>query len=99
MKLTDKQIASCKRVGKCSSGDVFEVVAKGGLVILEVRKSNGGREILGAGPHVGIARYIAECTDHTLKFNDLQKSQSFMYTHEIEDAQELTRQFREVLRA
>lgn len=96
MLLTKEQIATAERVGRATSGDVFECTANGGLVIIEIRKSSGKKEILGVGPHRGIARYIAECNDPSIKFTDLQKSQSILGADDVRYSIALTRRFQAV---
>lgn len=73
MDISEKQLASKKRVGKLGSSPVFELVTKGGLHLI-VGTKGGKFETLGAGPHRAVARHIAKKREPEIDWNDLQKS-------------------------
>ncbi len=95
VKIQDSSIISVEKVGTAKGGDVFEAVTNGGLVIIELRKNGGEKETLACGPHRGIARFIAECNDSTIVFNELQKSETFIEDfHLVPEYKVLSNRFR-----
>lgn len=66
--------ASRKRVGTWGSAPIVQFETNGGLMVVMALKG-AKSEILGAGPHQGVARFIAQKkTKKGITFNDLRKS-------------------------
>lgn len=70
-------VRPAKRIGTTDDGeDVYEAVLKGGLVVIEAVKKDKSRR-LGAGPHRGLARYIARKREgDRLQLTELSKSEA-----------------------
>jgi hypothetical protein len=73
MNITERHIASKKRIGTLNGKPVVEVVTSGGLYMVVYQKS-GTVETLGTGPHRAVARYIAKKREPTLEISELSKS-------------------------
>jgi Cft2 family RNA processing exonuclease len=73
MNITEKHIASKKRIGTLDGKPVIEVVTSGGLYMVVYQKS-GTVETLGTGPHRAVARYIAKKREPNLEISELSKS-------------------------
>jgi hypothetical protein len=71
--VTEKHIASKKRIGTLDGKPVIEVVTSGGLYMVVYQKS-GAVETLGTGPHRAVARYIAKRREPKLEITELSKS-------------------------
>lgn len=74
MQVNENEIEYKKKVGKLDGCPVYEIGLRGGLhLILSVR---GGRsEVLGAGPHKAVARFVSKKkTENKIEFTDLSKS-------------------------
>lgn len=71
-------VRPAKRIGRTDDGDlVYEAILKGGLVVIEARSSDGKKSRrLGAGPHRGLARFIAKKREgDKLQLTELSKSE------------------------
>jgi hypothetical protein len=80
MKIDQKQVGDRKQVGTVDGKALHLIVTKGGLHILVKEKDTKGEgEILGAGPHVAIARHLARARAPNLKWTDLNKSDPVEY--------------------
>lgn len=87
------QIEIKKKIGKAKGKDLWYVKARGGYHV--VHKSDG--EIIGAGNHPAVARYIAEQHEPDLMWTELSKSDHYAYedfAHLVPEAVELTGAFR-----
>jgi hypothetical protein len=73
MQISEKHIASKKRIGTLDGKPVVEVVTSGGLFMVVYQKS-GTVETLGTGPHRAVARYIAKKREPKLEITELSKS-------------------------
>lgn len=67
---------SPKRIGRLNGMPVFSMTTKGGLNLIILTKSNGGSRILGAAPHIAVARFIAEQKEPELVIDELSKSEN-----------------------
>lgn len=75
LKAKDIDPKSRKVVGKWGDTPIMQMMAHGGLYIVTAVKNGGTLDILGAGPHQGVARFIAQKkTKKGIQFNDLRKS-------------------------
>lgn len=78
MNLELKHISSKTKIGHLDNSDVFHVATTGGLhLMIAVPKGGkgGSYRTLGAGPHVGIAKFLAEKAEPRLVISDLHKSE------------------------
>ena len=73
MEVKPHDIKSKRIVGKLGDSPVVELVTKGGLNMLVMRK-NIGMEVLGAGPHAAISKFIAEKKEPDIEWTELSKS-------------------------
>lgn len=82
MKLDEKHIATKRRIGHVGDEDVYHVATTGGLhlMISVNRTKKGAYRTLGAGPHVGIAQFLAEKTEPRMVVDSLEKSESLPAT-------------------
>lgn len=72
-----------KEIGQVNSNKVWEILTTGGLY-MEILGKGAGFEVIGTGPHRGIARHIAENRQPGIVWNELAKSDhidisDFMY--------------------
>lgn len=65
-----------KEIGKVKTNPVFEILTTGGLY-MEILGKGAGFEVIGTGPHRGVARYIAEQRQPGIEWNDFAKSEHF----------------------
>jgi len=72
LSLEPNQIKTKKTVGKVNTNPVFEVVTKGGLWV-NILGKGAGFEVIGTGPHRGVARYIAEQKQPNIQWNEFAK--------------------------
>lgn len=71
--VTEKHIASKKRIGTLDTKPVVELVTTGGLYMVVMNK-NGSVETLGTGPHRAVARFLAKKREPSLVITELSKS-------------------------
>jgi hypothetical protein len=71
--VTEKHIASKKRIGTLDGKPVVELLTTGGLYMVVMNK-NGTVETLGTGPHRAVARFIAKKREPLLVVTELSKS-------------------------
>lgn len=71
--VTEKHIASKKRIGTLDNKPVVELVTTGGLYMVVMNK-NGQVETLGTGPHRAVARFLAKKREPSLVVTELSKS-------------------------
>jgi hypothetical protein len=71
--VTERHIASKKRVGTLDGKPVVELLTTGGLYMIVMNK-NGTVETLGTGPHRAVARFIAKKREPKLVVTELSKS-------------------------
>jgi len=71
--ITPDQIQYKKRVGRVGSSPVIELATTGGLHLIVVARGGKG-EVLGAGPHRAVARFIARKREDKIEWSDLEKS-------------------------
>jgi len=95
MNLEKKHISTKQRIGHLDDADVFHIATSGGLhMVVAVQKDKGTYRTLGAGPHIGIARFLAEKAEPNMVVDKLLKSDS-LSIHEmaeyLPDARVLTR--------
>ena len=93
-----KQMATHpRRIGRTAEGeDVFEMVTKGGLVVIEADGKNGRKRTLGLGPHRALARHVARQQARGLELNELSKSEAVgaeYWAHLIPDCMSLLARF------
>lgn len=69
-----EQIAYKKKVGKLGDSSVMEIGLIGGLHLIAKSGKDGKAEILGAGPHRAVARFIAQKRNPDITFTELNKS-------------------------
>ena len=74
LNLEPVHIKTKKQVGKVNSNPVFEVLTTGGLY-MNILGKGAGFEVIGTGPHRGVARYIAEQKQPGVEWNDFAKSE------------------------
>jgi hypothetical protein len=74
MEITPQEILYKKRIGDSSEGPVVEVATKGGYYLV-VATNGKGIEMLGVGPHRGVARFIAKKKSPSLVLHALEKSE------------------------
>jgi hypothetical protein len=74
MKIESKDLALRKRVGTLRGRAIIYLMTKGGLHLI-ISDDEQGPEILGAGPHPAVARYIAQKREPEILFRDLEKSE------------------------
>lgn len=96
MKITRDQLkGEPKKIGKTKEGDVFHVATKGGFNIIML-KADGQTKMLGAAPHIGIAKYIAKknAEDKDLVYFELSKGedQVEVYKHLVPVFEKVTEQ-------
>ena len=74
MQIPQKQISYNKEIGSSEGSKVFEIGTIGGLHLIIMAK---GSEFVtaGAGPHRGIARFIAKKKYPKMEFTSLEKSE------------------------
>lgn len=99
MKISREQIkGDPKKIGKTKDGDVFHIATKGGFNIIML-KGEKETKMLGAAPHIGIAKYIAKknAEDKNLVFFELSKGEGEVeiYRHLIPVFEQVTRQLAE----
>lgn len=82
MRLDERHIAAKNRVGRLGDDDVYHVATTGGLhLMIAVNKvKKGAYRTLGAGPHVGIARFLAEKAEPSMVVDELAKSEELPAT-------------------
>ena len=73
LNLEPVHIKSKKKVGSVNSNPVFEVLTTGGLY-MNILGKGAGFEVIGTGPHRGVARFISEQRQPTVQWTDLAKS-------------------------
>lgn len=61
-----------KEIGKVNTNKVWEILTTGGLY-MEILGKGAGFEVIGTGPHRGVARYIAEQRQPNLQWNEFAK--------------------------
>ncbi len=71
--VTEKHIASKKRIGTLEGKPVVELMTSGGLYMVVMNK-NGAVDVLGTGPHRGVARFLAKKREPKLVVTELSKS-------------------------
>ena len=71
--VTEKHIASKKRIGSLAGHPVVELMTSGGLYMVVTNKA-GSLDILGTGPHRAVARYLAKKKEPKLEVTELSKS-------------------------
>lgn len=101
MKISRNQLkVDPKKIGKTKNGDVFQVTTKGGFNVIMVKGENDTR-VLGAAPHIAIAKHIAKqnSVGDDLVYFELSKAdeQIDLYAHLIPAFQQLTRKLAEEL--
>jgi hypothetical protein len=75
MDITPKQLeGSPKKIGLLRGKSVMAIKTKGGLSLILVDKGSGKWSTLSCGPHRAIARNIAEKSEPTIEWTDLEKS-------------------------
>lgn len=90
------EIVYKKQIGTIDGDDVFEIRTKGGLHLVTAARSNKA-EILGAGPHRAVARFIAKKKSANLILTELAKSselQEEYIKHVLPEYEALTDQLR-----
>ena len=77
MQLDERHIAKKRRIGHVGDDDVYHVATTGGLhLMIAVNKTKkGSYKTLGAGPHEGIARFLAEKNEPQMVVDELAKSE------------------------
>ncbi len=75
MNIKQVHIASKRRVGSLHGQPVVEILLKGGLCLVTTLK-NGKPCTIGAGPHVGVARWMAEKNEPDCQLTELSKSET-----------------------
>lgn len=103
MKISRNQLKSDpKKIGKTKHGDVFQVITKGGFNVIML-KGEGETRVLGAAPHIAIAKHIAKVNSSgdDLVYFELSKAdeQIEVYQHLIPVFEQLTRRLGEELDA
>ena len=73
LNLEPVHIKTKKKVGSVNSNPVFEILTTGGLW-MNILGKGSGFEVIGTGPHRGVARYISEQRQPSLQWNDLAKA-------------------------
>lgn len=73
IKMQPVDIAFKKRVGRLGTNPVWHVATTGGFHMMVLGKS-GGFEILGTGPHPGVAQHLAEKRQPEIFWEDLNKA-------------------------
>lgn len=73
MDITPEHIAHKKRVGRIGHSPVIELATTGGLHLI-VTARNGVSEVLGAGPHRAVARFIAKKKEPEIMWTELSKA-------------------------
>jgi hypothetical protein len=73
MNITEKHIASKKRIGSLKGRPVVEVLTTGGLHLV-VTEEGGKLKTLGTGPHRAVARWVAQKREPDLLVTELSKS-------------------------
>jgi hypothetical protein len=73
MDITPEHIAYKKRVGRIGHSPVIELATTGGLHLI-VAARGGKSEVLGAGPHRAVARFIAKKKEPDIMWTELSKS-------------------------
>lgn len=76
MNVTSNDIAYKKQIGDSKSGPVLEVALKGGWHMVVVGK-NKTFQVVGMGPHRGVARYTAQKKEPSIVLHALEKSEPF----------------------
>jgi len=101
MKISRNQLKSDpKKVGKTKHGDVFHMTTKGGFNLIMLKGETETR-VLGAAPHIAIAKHIAKLNSvgDELVYFELSKAdeQIDVYQHLIPVFEQLTRRVIEEL--
>jgi hypothetical protein len=73
MKIPEKQILSKKRVGTLHGHAIVELRTVGGLCLWAKAEPGKDTEILAAGPHPGLCRYLAEQKNPDIMVSELSK--------------------------
>ena len=73
MNIPSNQVKSKKEVGTLDGSKVFQIGTVGGLFLCVVAKSTP--EVIGVGPHPGIARFLARKRCPDISFTALEKSE------------------------
>lgn len=78
MKLTLSQMRGpAEAIGHIrGGGTVYKMFSKGGLAIVLSKDEQGGK-ILGTGPHIAIAKLVAQNNEPDLVITELNKSEDF----------------------
>jgi len=82
MQIDERHIATRRKIGHLGDDDVYHVATTGGLhLMIAVNKAKrGSYRTLGAGPHVGLARFIAEKAEPQMVVDELAKSEALPAT-------------------
>lgn len=72
LQITPEHIASKKVIGKLKNNKVFHIATTGGLNVVIVAKAVP--EIIGAGAHKGLAKFLAKRKEPDIEYNELEKS-------------------------
>lgn len=73
--VSEKHIATKRRIGSLDGKPVVEMMTSGGLYLVVMNKS-GALDILGTGPHRAVARYLAKKKEPRLEVTELTKADS-----------------------
>jgi len=73
LNLEPVHIKTKKQVGTVNSKPVWELQTTGGLWV-NVLGKGAGFEVIGTGPHRGVARYISEQKQPNVQWSDLAKA-------------------------
>lgn len=96
MNISEKHVASKKKVGKLGESPIIEMSTTGGLHLI-ISTKGGKFETLGAGPHRAVARHIAMKKEPGIIWTDLAKADyvdASLFTHLLEKYQNLTDELR-----
>ena len=74
MVIPGDEIVSKSIVGKLGDNVLTAIATCGGLHLIESRSPDGKREVIGAGSHRAIAKYIAKRNNPNLEWTVLEKS-------------------------
>jgi hypothetical protein len=99
MKISREQLrGDPKKIGKTKSGDVFHISTKGGFNIIML-KGEKETKMLGAAPHIAIAKHIAKKNAEDLVYFELSKAdeQIDVFSHLIPVFEQVTRRLAEQL--
>lgn len=83
MEIPQSEVISTKKIGHLGAYPVFEVRTLGGLNLV-LTKKGGVTEILGAGSHRAVARFIARKKESKLVIDELTKSDYISEEHFVD---------------